>query len=221
MRIGWGAMAVLGFSWACARSSGPAPQPEDEPSVSPAPVASEQTTTASDEPAAAQSSGQETEECPSLENLEEACKKVKCRTPMTVRVRDKGGEVIESDLPAHPIVQCTFFTVYAGETVYVQADETPAGPVRLRAVDGPGAKTMAFSLSQDEDGNMMLVGSSPFSRPLKFQLRWMDMDGRVRKTSSCPIWPGTRSREFWPHPIFQIIVDELRFPKEGEKLVCN
>jgi len=194
--------------------------------VDPAPVVPDQTSTAPDEPTAkepiaARSSGQETEECPSLENLEEACKKVKCRAPMTVRVRDKGGEVIETSAPAHPIVQCTFFNVYAGETVYVQGDETPSGPVRLRAVDGPGAKTMVFTLSQDKDGNMMLVGSSPFSRPLKFQLRWMDMDGRVRKTSSCPIWPGTTNHEFWPHPIFQIIVDELRFPKEGEELVCD
>jgi hypothetical protein len=160
-------------------------------------------------------------DCPSYASLEEACMTVRCRPPRTVRVREKDGVVTESSLPGHPIVQCGFFNVYAGETVYVEADETPSGPVRLRAVDGPGPGTMSFTLSQGRDDQMVLRASSRLSRPLKFQLHWMDMEGQVRNTSSCPIWPGKTNHELWPHPIFQLIVEDLRFPEDDQQLVCD
>lgn len=150
-----------------------------------------------------------------------------CRGPHTVRLLKEDGAVHEISFEIGvPVVQGNLVTIFPGETIYLEADLEGDRVVRLRAVSemvNPD-RTMTFSFSQSEgETDMLFKASNPFPRPLKYRMGMerLDRDGLL-STSSCPIVAGGSAYEFWPHPIFQLVLTDFRLlDEDGSGFVCE
>jgi hypothetical protein len=69
---------------------------------------------------------------------------------------------------------------------------------------------------------IMLAVNNPFSKPIRYNLGLMFLtSGRLYKTSSCPVIAKGGSYEYWPHPIFQLVVTNMHFLTEGDEMGCK
>jgi len=156
------------------------------------------------------------------------CPKGDCRGETRVFLKVKDGPDYEKVFPyLPPVVQNTMVTVYAGETVYVEAEFKNDKLIFLAAAKKmkKPESTISFVFAQNPkigDGtNMVLTVHNPFPKILKYDLKMMTLDGKISKTSSCPVMAGKDSYEHWPHPIFQLIFRNFRFVDENSKEATN
>ena len=153
---------------------------------------------------------------PSVEGF---CEMSPCREPLRVRLKQAGDGYFDRTyrrLP--PVVQPAFISVYAGETLYIEAEEGEEGPVNLLHVreNRNPDRTIEIQLAQDRDLgdglSMLLVVRNPFPRPLRYNLSMMPLDREeMYRTSSCPVVPRGTASETWPFPVFVVAMAELRF----------
>lgn len=158
-------------------------------------------------------------------DVAEMCARTKCQINVHVVMRDKNGAVFDRTYAAFPpVVQPIGITVVAGQTVYIEADVVDGKLANLVAVDkvsNPG-KTITATLEQIDGKGMILTTSNPFQQSLKWDMAVMPLDREnVFKTSSCPIWPGTKTLESWPSPIFLILLTRGRLLEKSDSLICS
>ncbi len=115
------------------------------------------------------------------------------------------------------MVQPAFISIYAGETLYIEADEGEEKPVNLLHVEENQNRDRTIEIVFEQDGEsgdglgMLLVVRHPFARPLRYNLSMMPLDREeMYRTSSCPVVPGGTTSESWPYPIFVIAMANLR-----------
>lgn len=172
-------------------------------------------------PAAAQDSS-------SREDLIALCETMLCRQPGIVHLTLDDGRQQETrfDEPRPIIIDGERITVYAGETIFVEADLDGDRLVNLRAVEAIAnpENTIVLELQQKVGKPyMLLTVKNPFPRPLKYHLLMLlPTDGELRRTSSCPVIAnGGQAFESWPHAIFQLVLIEPRLlPAESTNLSC-
>jgi len=159
--------------------------------------------------------------------IEAACAKAHCRPARTVRLRQENGTTFERDVPRLPIVLPSngWITVYPGEEIHVQLVMKGDAIRSARAVPKvtrPGA-TVTFKLVQEPGRpDMRLTVSSGLPQNLKYNLNVMlPTGGPLYPTTSCPVEPGLTMHETWPHPVFQLVIKDLRFLREGASLNCE
>jgi hypothetical protein len=131
---------------------------------------------------------------------------------------------------APPPVQGNLINIFAGETLYIEAEESGDLLVNFRAVQtitNP-KNTLTFCFFQDPsiaDGtHMVLIAESPFARPIKYHLGMRLHEGQnFYKTSSCPVRGGVKMLELWPHPISHLTIGDMRFldPNSQEAGICQ
>ncbi len=165
------------------------------------------------------------EETPSSEpdgaatSVDGFCEFGDCRRSLRVRLKQAGQGYFDRtywNLP--PAVQPTFISIYAGETLYIEAQEGAERPEKLRHVKEKRhpERTIEIELTQEpeiSDGlGMILEVRNPFSRPLRYNLSIMPLDREeMYRTTSCPLTPGGFGMEIWPFPIFVIAIANMRF----------
>jgi hypothetical protein len=154
----------------------------------------------------------------------ETCSVAQCAYNVRVVLKEKNGRVFDKTFDAVPVVQESIVSVYAGTTVYFEADIDGGRLVNLKrvaAINNP-TKTVATTLTQDEKSGMMVLSTqNPFGKPLRIRMGMMPLahDGLV-KTSSCPVMAHGGGFEMWPYPIFQVVLGNMRLLEQGEPMGC-
>jgi len=162
-------------------------------------------------------------------SLEEYCQSNPCRNNLKITLNQKDGSIYDKTfkiLP--PAVQPSFISIYAGETIYVEAKEGKDAPMELiqvKTIQNP-ERTIVFKFEQQKetgDGkSMLLTVKNPFSKAIRYNMGMMPLDReRLLKTSSCPVRAGLSVFENWPFPIFQIVVANIHFQKEDDDGSCK
>jgi hypothetical protein len=148
-----------------------------------------------------------------------------------VRLKMSDGQIhgIKFTTPPPP-VQGNLINILAGETLYIEAEESGDHLVNLRPVQtiSNPSSTLTFCLYQDPkiaDGTaMLLIVQSPFVRTIKYHLAWRLHEGQdFQKTSSCPVRGGVKMVEMWPHPISHLTIIDMRLldPNSEEARICQ
>jgi len=162
-------------------------------------------------------------------SLEEYCKFNPCRKNLKMTLKQKDGSLFERTftiLP--PVVQPTLISIFAGETLYIEATEGEEGPtdfVQVKTIRNP-ERTLVFKFEQQKDvgdgKSMLLTVKNPFSKTLRYKLGMMPLDmEKLVKTSSCPVAGGQSVFESWPYPIFQIVIGKIHFQKKDDDGSCK
>jgi hypothetical protein len=156
--------------------------------------------------------------------------KLDCVHDLRIKLRHKDGTPFQFDQEwAPPLLQPDSLTLYPGYTVYVEAEPSGDALVLKRTVPRPvnPESTLTFSFEQRDDGSMQLTTHNPFPRHLKMRLGvepLEDESERLLPASSCPVLARGSASEYWPDPIFLLVVvrSDLRLVEEGrEGVTCN
>lgn len=172
--------------------------------------------------------GQEADNEPSKPvSLEKYCETAPCRKNLRVDLLKADGTRFDRTFPLMaPAVQNRLITVFAGETILVEATASQGGPTDYLVVDKVvhPERTLSFKLEQlNKDGKvlMMLNSKNPFSRDIRLHLSMMLLSNdKIAKTSSCPVSAGLQTFEIWPDAIFQILITDIVFLDPSDDYSC-
>ena len=158
--------------------------------------------------------------------IEAVCSKAHCREARTVSVRLEDGSTFERAVPRLPIVLPNgWITVYPGEEIHVELAMARDTVKSARAVAKPVRRnaTVTFKLIQQPGrADMQLAVTHALPQNLKYSMGMMlPTGGQLFATPSCPVAPGVTTHETWPHPVFQLVIRDLRFLPEGAPLTCE
>ena len=156
-------------------------------------------------------------------SVDEMCAVAQCDYNVKVELKRDDGSIFSETYDALPVVQDIGVSVYAGSTVYFEADISDGHLTnfrRVKEVINP-ERTISSRLEQTDQGTMMLVTTNPFDKPLRIRMGLMPLthDNLIR-TSSCPVIAGGSSFEMWPDPVFQVFLGEMRLMEENEEATC-
>jgi hypothetical protein len=165
---------------------------------------------------------------PSMADFTKFCETAPCRRNVEFTLKKRDGSDFAYRTPlAPPVVQPGYITVYPGETLYFEAEEGSGGALELRLVSAitHPEKTFVMSLAQKSavgDGTGMTFEiTNPFKRRVRYHLELMPLEKEiVIKSSTCPIFEGLTNYEFWPYPIFQVLIEKVRFMDLAEPASC-
>jgi hypothetical protein len=153
----------------------------------------------------------------------EVCENTKCQKNVRIKLTEKNGKLYDRTFNVLPgVIQDFGITVYAGQTVFIEAEVKGKELVNLKAVDSIVKKesTITIKFEQIEKGGMMLSIQSPFKETIKFNMGIMPLGSdRLLKTSSCPVMRG--SYEMWQEPIFQIVLANPKILADSDSLICS
>jgi hypothetical protein len=156
-------------------------------------------------------------------SADEVCAVAQCGYDIRVELKREDGSLFAETFDAMPIVQEAGVSVYAGSTVFFEAEEVKGELVNLRLVAevvNP-ERTISAKLEQDDKGGMMLITKNPFDKHLRIRMGIMPLElDRLVRTSSCPVVARGASYELWPYPIFQVFLGEMRLMSESEPMAC-
>lgn len=149
--------------------------------------------------------------------------------PFTVNLTMRDGSVYKRTFdPPIPIIQRGVVTVFAGQTVNVEAVANKNGKlVKLHLVSEVThpQHTMTFKLSQTSSGggpSMMLIVHNPFDRLLEYKADIQPLaDRNFHHTSICPVYSGIDGIVYWPDPIFQVRLSGFRLASGKTGVVCK
>lgn len=156
------------------------------------------------------------------EEFRRFCEEHACRGRTEIDLLEEDGRTFHLELErAQPVVQGGMVSIYAGETIRLRAREQDGVVVDLAVAAESETPTIELRLEQLRSGenpsSMMLTVKHGFARTLKYRLGMMLLsDERVRGTSSCPVPVAVPSFELWPHPIFQLVLTDLRLVEDGD-----
>ena len=154
----------------------------------------------------------------------EMCEHVACVDNVHVVLKKADGSLYDQMFDSVPVVQENGVSVYAGQKVLFEADvegDKLTGLKLVTQVLNP-SRTLSAELKQVENGQMMLEIKNPFDRDLKISMGLMPLDtDRLLATTSCPIMAGIMGIEFWPQPIFQVWLGDMRFIPRGQSMGCT
>lgn len=161
------------------------------------------------------------------EKLKELCQQILCRDPRPVRLTLEDGNAFETQLKLPlPIVQNEWISILPGESLFVEGDVEGDRLINLRAVreNKVPEKTVQLRFWQEMTSGkpaMFLLLKQPFAKWLKYHaVMMLPNSEQMYKTSSCPI-SNVPAYEMWPHPIFQLILFDLRFVEQGKDTKCE
>ena len=140
-------------------------------------------------------------------------------------IREDGGS-FETTVPKLPIVLPNgWITLYPGEEIHIEFAFAGGVMKSARAVAKPRrpADTATFKLVQlPGKPDMTLSVSHGLSQTLKYSVGLMlPSGGGVFGTTSCPVRPALVTNEHWPHPVFQLVITNVRLLPEGASLNCE
>ena len=145
---------------------------------------------------------------------EAVCQRVPCRPVTTVRLKLNKQEYSEMEFPKGPYVADGFINVLAGEEVLVEFDEADgalSNPHYVKTVANP-ERTVTFRLEQPEEGATVLRIKNPFTKNIIYDcLTQHYSEERLRKSTIIPVRAGLSNFEFWPYPVAQVVISNVRY----------
>ncbi|MGO4702257.1 hypothetical protein [Dyella sp. 2RAB6] len=153
------------------------------------------------------------------------CEQTVCQHNLHVVLKQKDVGTYDHTFDVFPgTVQPFGIFVVAGQTIYVEADESGDELANLRAVPSIShpEKTLVINLKQTPDGGMVLTTHNPFKRGLKFKMGMMPLEkSQLFKTSSCPVLGGKLTFEQWPYPLLQVVLGQAKFIGADAPGLCD
>lgn len=143
-----------------------------------------------------------------------------------MRLRLEDGKTFEKEVPRLPVItRDGLITVFQGEEVHIELSVAGGAIKSMRAVPKvarPGS-TLTFKLGQQPGrADTQLAVSNGLSQNVKYRLDMMlPTGGRLFATTSCPVPAGATTNETWVHPIFQLVIRDLRFLPVDAPLNCE
>lgn len=158
--------------------------------------------------------------------IEAVCAKAHCRAARTVRLRLEDGKTFEKDVPRLPIVLPNgWITVYPGEEIHIEVTVKGDAIRSARAVQKVTRRsaTVSFKLGQPAGrADSELTVTNGLAQNLKYSLAMMlPTGGKLLPSESCPVQPGVTAHETWSHPVFQLVIRDLRFLPADAPLNCG
>ena len=148
-----------------------------------------------------------------------------CQQNVRVSLSDGKGQTyskVFARLPA--VVQGDYFTVTAGQTVYLEAylqGDKLTGYRQVQSIQKP-AQTITASLKQLPDSKMQLQISNPFARNVKFQVGALALGSKsMVKAQSCPILAAKTGAIIWDKPVLQAAVGFATALAPNAKFECT
>jgi hypothetical protein len=168
------------------------------------------------------------EEADDFQYLLELCKSVACHPPgNNVYVNLANGEVmtVSFEYPL-PIVQDGLVAIYPGTTILIAGEIVDGRIVNLRVVDDAESPRNAIGVRMWQDSgkpDTFLAITNYFPALIKYRARMMPPDGDdIYDTSTCTVMgDGFLSLEHWPHPIFQLLLDEFVVVPNNGTITCS
>ena len=176
--------------------------------------------------AAGRSLAQDAEAEQRAKEIDAFCAKALCREARKVSLTREDGGTFEAAVPKLPIVLPNgWITLYPGEEIHIELAFANGAMKSARAVARPRrpADTVTFKLAQQPGKpDMTLSVSHGLSHTLKYSVGLMlPSGGGVFGTTSCPVRPALVTNEHWPHPVFQLVITNVRLLPEGASLNCE
>jgi hypothetical protein len=132
--------------------------------------------------------------------------------------------------PPTPVIHGGNVHIYAGQTIYVEADMSKGKLTGLRLVQTlkHPDKTLILRLTQQtkskEKTSMLLLIYNPFDKNLKYHAHIVsldDVDDSGNKTITCPVKVKNTAAEIWPNPLVQVILKDFKLIDPKTKRVCE
>jgi len=171
------------------------------------------------------------EEKPALAQDAEAvtfCEIGACRKNVDFTLKTgKGKETRRFQQPMPPSIQPGFLTILPGERIEAVAEfrnGSFAGWRPPKAGDGPEVHRITIELTQnDNDAGMTatIQHKGPVGVKLNMGFLGIEDHARARKTSSCPLLAEFSTFESWPHPIFELLVDNVKELDANASMDCE
>ena len=170
----------------------------------------------------AQTTEQKSKQPPQISAL---CEKVLCRTPQVNLLLKDGQKFSDTGAFALPFLQNEWISIYSGEEVFIEATIEADKLQLVRAVPSitKPEQTLVFKLDQKPGTtDMFLEVKNPFNKKVKFSMGMMlPNSAKLQGTTSCPVQPGLKLFEHWPHPIYQLYIGKARILPEAEQSACT
>jgi len=145
-------------------------------------------------------------------------------------LRADGSTYQDVITPPTPIIQYDSVSLYAGQTLYIEADvDQQGGLMNLRAVSANThpAATLVLTLKQTALDNgkrvMTLEVTNPFDRILRYHGNLMPLDSdETVKTVTCPAVPKLPNTQTFPNPVFMLQLTGFRLlaPEDPAGIYC-
>lgn len=135
--------------------------------------------------------------------------------PVTISLRMQDGSLFKQTIPPPiPMIQDDDLYVFAGQTLYVEADVDGDKLTNLRLVPSPvhPDKTLTLKFEQKAGKNgysMSFTIQNPFDRPLKYHAGIMEMGAasdEPKRSSTCPVAAEGERVEMWLVPVSQLVL---------------
>jgi len=155
-------------------------------------------------------------------DIQPPCRK---NVAFTLILDEEGNEKsFHFDLLPPPLQGNDTISIIPGETLFVSGDFV-GGKLILPEVayERPAdAYYLEFSFKQEAGKpDMLLVVNNTYDKSMKYRIVMMGPESeQMFKTSSCPVIANGAAYEHWPHPIFQLLVLEVRELNESEGMIC-
>ena len=155
---------------------------------------------------------------------EKLCPKNDCRGPTTIRLIKKDGSVFEQKHEyLYPIVQFFGITILPDEHIMITGKFTDGVLTDIKALSNSNDDIPLITFDFKQDGEQMLLTVENHSKfDIKYNLAMMPLkEGRMLKTSSCPVSAGNMAFESWPFPIYQLLIPKIFRVNIEDKTKCE
>ena len=116
-----------------------------------------------------------------------------------------------------PVFHNGILHLFPNEKIYIEGEEIDGEITNLHSVkeNTNANRTLVFKFTQEQPGKAILNVMNPFSQNLKHRAHIQILGSQgAFKTSSCPVYSGMNTSEFWSDSIVQLAITGLRFTKE-------
>lgn len=152
------------------------------------------------------------------------CPNNDCRGPITIKLTKEDGSIFERKYDyLYPIVQSGAITVLPGENIKITGafENNKLTQIRALKESDQGIPLITFSFNQQKT-TMLLTVVNNSKQSIKYHLAMMPLkEGKLIKTSSCPVLAGTSAFETWPFPIYQLVIVEISCIETTKKMKCE
>jgi hypothetical protein len=152
--------------------------------------------------------------------------------PVTISLIQEDGSAYHKKLsPPTPIIQGKYIHIYAGQTLYVEANVSGNKLTNLRLVQTiiHPDKTIIMRLTQQthvpppNNKGMMFVVHNPFDKSLKYHAviaALAEPSDSGTKTNTCPVKAKKTAAEVWQYPFVQLVLQGFKLIPPAMKEIC-
>jgi len=153
--------------------------------------------------------------------------------PISIALINQDNSIyLKKLLPLTPIIQGGNIHIYAGQTLYVEAElsgDTLTDLHLVKTIKHP-EKTLIMRLTQQtkspapDNKSMMFLVYNPFDKNIKYHaviVSLAEPNGSGTKTNTCPVKAKKTAAEVWQYPLVQLVLKGFKLIDPEKKEVCE